>query len=1018
MTGDEIREAFLRFFESKEHLRIPSSSLIPAGDPTLLLTNAGMVQFKPYFTGEMTPPQRRLTSVQKCFRTTDIDSVGDSTHLTFFEMLGNFSVGDYFKQEAIEYAWEFVTAHLGLEKERLWATVYLDDDEAHDYWVETGIPSERIRRFGEEDNYWGPAGNEGPCGPCSEIHYDFGEGLGCLQPDCGPNCENPSSYGRAGTGLKCDRFVELWNLVFMQFYQAPDGSRTPLPAPNIDTGMGLERAAVILQGKHSIYDTDFFQPLVQKVAELCGKQYGQDPDTDYAIRVMAEHARSAAFLISDGVVPGNDGRDYVLRRVIRRAIRYGKKLGLDDPFLEQVAQAVIERMKGQYSDVEERRDFILRVMGLEEERFGEVFEQGLGILSAITDKTHEWRGRPEEWPERDANTGYWPQLEEWVDLDIIVLQSQPGLYSQLGNWFQILHQEEMLFEDPVLGGPIEVRTHINYVYRQIRNWRSHAPESPNAVGMSTLVSLKDALREAEKRVSIIGGPVAFILWDTHGFPPELTQEIAKEHGLEVDMEGFQREMEAQRTQSRSEGKRFGGDFDAIRVYQELSVGSTTFLGYETLNASSVVVGLLVDGERVNHAPEGRKVEVVLRETPFYAEMGGQMGDAGEMAGRGCVLRVEDTQAPIAGLTVHRCTVVSGGIAVGDTVEARVDAQRRQDTARNHTATHMLHAALRQVLGSHVRQHGSLVTPDRLRFDFTHVSPLSQDELSEVQRLTNEKIRENISVTSQETTYRQAVSQGALAFFGDRYGDQVRVVEVANGPSTASEPVLSLPKGQALPPFSLEVCGGTHVHRTGDIGYCHIVSESSIGSGLRRIEAVTGRGAEALVSQHATSLEDMARRLQVSADELVPRVEGLLAELEHTQKRAESLERELLKRQVAELPRKQVSGINVVSGELSVSAVELLREAGDWLKNDVKSGVIVLGTALEGRPTMMVTATKDIVEQGFHAGNVVKEAAKAMGGGGGGRPDMAQAGGRDPGKLADALLAAEEEVRRWRRNVPK
>jgi len=382
-------------------------------------------------------------------------------------------------------------------------------------------------------------------------------------------------------------------------------------------------------------------------------------------------------------------------------------------------------------------------------------------------------------------------------------------------------------------------------------------------------------------------------------------------------------------------------------------------------------------------------------------MGGQMGDAGEIVGQGGVLRVEDTQAPIAGLTVHRCTVLRGGIAVGYTVEARVDAKRRQDTARNHTATHMLHAALRQVLGSHVRQHGSLVTLDRLRFDFTHVSPLSQEELREVQRLTNEKIRENISVTSQETTYRQAVSQGALAFFGDRYGDQVRVVEVANGA-----------------PFSLEVCGGTHVHRTGDIGLCRIVSESSIGSGLRRIEAVTGHGAEALAAQHAASLEDVAHRLQVSTDDLVPRVDGLLAELEHTQKRAESLERELLKRQVAELPRKQVVGITVVSGELSVSSVEFLREAGDWLKNDVKSGVVVLGTALEGRPTMMVMGTKDIVEQGFHAGNVVKEAAKAMGGGGGGRPDMAQAGGRDPAKLMDALQAAEEEVRRWRRNDPK
>jgi alanyl-tRNA synthetase len=972
LTGDEIREAFLRFFESKGHLRIPSSSLIPAADPTLLLTNAGMVQFKPYFTGEMISPQGRLTSVQKCFRTTDIDSVGDATHLTFFEMLGNFSVGDYFKHEAIGYAWEFVTTILGLEKERLWVSVYLDDDEAFQTWVVTGVPEDRIRRFGEADNFWGPAGNEGPCGPCSEVHYDFGEGLGCLRPDCGPNCENPSSDGRAGTGLKCERFVELWNLVFMQYYQAPDGSRTPLPAPNIDTGMGLERAAVILQGKRSIYDTDFFQPLVQKVAELCGKEYGQNLDTDYAMRVVAEHARSAAFLISDGVVPGNDGRDYVLRRVIRRAVFYAMRLGYQSTKIlgtrgsgrtlivqpagtnrvriAEVVGYVIEKMSHSYPELAERRLFILQTVSAEDDAFQKTVSGGDGILRYIMD------GR--QWISRYWNDEYWRDEYKRHSLIDSYVKEMPPI-----------------------------------VQREI---------------LQPLVDRKVAGTLKERELEVISGREAFLLHATYGFPIELIQEALQTYGPEywplkftVDIEGFTKEMESHAIVSRAGRNQFGGDFDAMRVYQELGVGSTTFLGYETLSASSVVVGLLLDGERVNHAPEGKKVEVVLRETPFYAEMGGQMGDAGEIVGQGGVLRVEDTQAPIAGLTVHRCTVLRGGIAVGYTVEARVDAKRRQDTARNHTATHMLHAALRQVLGSHVRQHGSLVTLDRLRFDFTHVSPLSQEELREVQRLTNEKIRENISVTSQETTYRQAVSQGALAFFGDRYGDQVRVVEVANGA-----------------PFSLEVCGGTHVHRTGDIGLCRIVSESSIGSGLRRIEAVTGHGAEALAAQHAASLEDVAHRLQVSTDDLVPRVDGLLAELEHTQKRAESLERELLKRQVAELPRKQVVGITVVSGELSVSSVEFLREAGDWLKNDVKSGVVVLGTALEGRPTMMVMGTKDIVEQGFHAGNVVKEAAKAMGGGGGGRPDMAQAGGRDPAKLMDALQAAEEEVRRWRRNDPK
>ena len=985
MTGDEIREAFLRFFEGKGHLPIPSSSLIPAGDPTLLLTNAGMVQFKPYFTGEMTPPGPRLTSAQKCFRTTDIDSVGDSTHLTFFEMLGNFSVGDYFKKEAIAYAWEFLTEHLKLERERLWATVFVDDDEAPGYWTETGVPPERIRRFDEADNFWGPAGSEGPCGPCSEIHYDFGQGLGCGQPDCGPNCENIAP----DTGLKCDRFMELWNLVFTQYHQAQDGSRTPLPAPNIDTGMGLERCAVILQGKRSIYETDLFQPIVDKVAHLAGLKYGGDPDADYAIRVVAEHARSAAFLISDGVVPGNDGRDYVLRRVIRRAIRYGKKLGLHaimeslargEPFpsvrselvegrgvLPQVAQVVIDRMKTQYPDLVERGEFILRVIGLEEEQFGRVFDQGYGmVLGMIAQRTANSRATDEF------------ELQVGIAAGFKAKNSDNIMNAALPIFMIVSYPEYGL---SVEGAELA----------------SSAFQSALADGLGSLDAgdMRPLQLLAAHWPRQITGSETFVLYDTYGFPPELTQEIAREHGLDVDMEGFEREMEAQRERARAASGKFGGDFDALRAYQSLGVGSTTFLGYQTLSASTVVVGLLVDGQPVNKVTQGQEVEVVLRETPFYAEMGGQVGDAGEIAGQGSTLRVDDTQAPIAGLTVHRCTVLSGSIALGDTVEASVDPHRRADTARNHTATHILHAALRQVLGSHVRQHGSLVAPDRLRFDFTHVSSPSQEELREVQHLTNEKIRENLQVGSQETTYRQAVSQGALAFFGDRYGDQVRVVQVANGA-----------------PFSLEVCGGTHVHRTGDIGFCHIVSESSIGSGLRRIEAVTGRTAEALMSERSSSLEDVAHRLQVPPDQLAARVDGLLAELEHANKRAEALERDLIKRQVGELPRKEIAGINVVSGILSVSNPDLLREAGDWLKNDVESGVVALGTVIENRPTMIIMVTRDIVEQGFNAGNVVRDAAKVMGGGGGGRPDMGQAGGRDQDKLKDALQAAEEEVRRW------
>ena len=965
MTGDEIREAFLRFFEAKGHLRMPSSSLIPAGDPTLLLTSAGMVQFKPYFTGEMSPPHTRLTTSQKCFRATDVGLVGDSTHLTFFEMLGNFSVGDYFKKEAIQYAWEFVTEHLGLEPERLWASIYQEDDEAYDLWIDnTAVPTERIRRFGEADNFWGPAGNEGPCGPCSEIHYDFGLERGCQQPDCGPNCENVV----AGSGLACDRFVELWNLVFMQYYQDAEGARTPLPAPNIDTGMGLERAAIILQKALSIYETDLFTALVQSAAGLCGREYDSDPDTDYALRVVAEHARSSTFLIGDGVAPGNEGRGYVLRRVIRRAIRYGRKLGLEDPFLAEVAGVVIDRMRGQYPDLEQRREFILRVIRLEEERFGQAFERGIAVLNGML----RYRSR---------HKGAIPEVIEFARGRNPGAENTAAVLEQYGF---VGYDPDALSEDQrgeAISGDLVSQLAYS-AFCDVENGDDQA--------------MDESLKLLEGWGDTVSGEEAFFLYDTYGFPLEFTQEVAVENGYEVDVEGFEREMEAQRARARASAERFGGDFDAIRAYQDLGVGGTPFLGYEALTAQSVIVGMLVEGQPVERADEGQQVEVLLRETPFYAEKGGQVGDMGEIAAGGSILRVEDTQSPIAGLTAHRCTVTAGSFTLGDAVEARVDARRRKSIACNHTATHLLHATLRQVLGFHVRQHGSLVAPDRLRFDFTHVSPLSQDELREVQRLANEKIRENVPVDWRETTYREAVSQGALAFFGDRYGDQVRVVEVANGV-----------------PFSLEVCGGTHVHRTGDIGYCHVVSETGIGSGLRRIEAVTGRSAEALMLEQAASLEEASRRLQAPPGQLGQRVEGLLSELEQVVRRAEALERELLRRQVKELPWKDVAGVAIVSGVLSISATDLLREAGDWLKNDVKSGIVVLGAVLEGRPAMIVMATRDVAAQGFDAGRVVRDAAKAMGGGGGGRPDMGQAGGRDPDKLPDAIQAVEDSVRLWK-----
>ena len=906
MTGDEIREAFLGFFQAKGHLLVPSASLIPAGDPTLLLTSAGMVQFKSYFLGEATPPNRLLTSSQKCFRTTDIDEVGDASHLTFFEMLGNFSVGDYFKEGAVAYALEFVTQVLNLPQERFYITIYQDDDEAEGHWLKIGIPKERIYRFGKKDNWWGPAGDEGPCGPCSELHYDFGAEFGCGEPDCGPNC------------TRCGRFVELWNLVFMQYYQDLEGNLTPLPAPNIDTGLGLERTAVVMQGVPSIYETDLFTPIMAKVSELSGKTYGRDEATDRAMRVVAEHSRSASFLIADGVVPGNEGRGYVLRRLIRRAVRHGRQLGLEGVFLGQIAQVVIDVMAHHYPELRQQREFVLKVLELEEERFGRTLEMGL------------------------------PLLENSV---IPLYKEQKAMPDSSPQWFVVEFRDGEFVKRPT----------------------DQRPPSPG----------------------VLSGATAFILHDTYGFPPEVTAEIARENGLEVDMEGFEREMEAQRERGRASGGKFGGEKAKIRIYEDLGVGGTKFLGYETISASSVVVGLIAKGEAVSEASKGQDMELVLRETPFYAEGGGQIGDAGDIVGPNGKVRIHDTQSPIPDMIVHIGRVVEGTISVGDSVEAQVEPMRRMETARNHTATHLLHAALRQVLGSHVRQAGSLVAPDRLRFDFSHVSSMTKDELIKVQSLVNDEIRLNVPVNKRESTYSEAIEEGALAFFGDKYGDNVRVVQVANGDT-----------------FSLEVCGGTHIVRTGEIGACYVISETSIGSGMRRIEAVTGRAAEALVSERFAILDSLSRELQAPLPDLETRARALAQERDQERKRAEGLERETLRLKTKQFKKKSLAGIDVYSARINVSSPETLREVGDWLKTDLKSGVVILGTVLGDRPVILAMGTEDLVTKGFNAGTIVREAAKVMDGGGGGRPEMGQAGGKSPQKLGDALKAAEEAVKSW------
>lgn len=979
MTGDEVRSSYIRFFEGEGHLHMPSASLIPAGDPTLLFTSAGMVPFKPFFMGEQTPPNRRMTSFQKSFRTTDIDEVGDHKHLTFFEMLGNFSIGDYFKQDAIAFAWELVTTLFSLAPERLYVTIHLDDDEAYALWRDNiGVPDERIYRYGDSDNWWGPAGTEGPTGPCSEIHYDGGAEKGCGAmvhpedltaiflreretgekqdiPGCHPNCD-------------CERFVELWNLVFMQFYQDPERNRTPLPAPSVDTGMGLERAAAVLQGKPNVYETDIFRPIVDKACELSGKSYGQDRETDYALRVVAEHARAASFLIGDGVVPGNEGRGYVLRRVIRRAIRYGRRLGLSQPFLTQVAEVVLKRFSAVYRELDENGEFILRVIGLEEERFSRTFERGLAILAGMVGyrKTYsESIGKVVEFAKerRPASENASLILEQY---GFARYHAESGPQEILGQEIASEQLSRLVHEYfQSLNNEVEAVKELEVYESAVLNW-------PKTVSASE----------------------AFLLYDTYGFPPELTAEMAREQGLGVDTEGFEREMESQREQSRS-SQGFSGAMEMLTAYENLGIEATHFVGYRQLERETQVAALLVDNVAAGHATQGQSVEVLLEDTPFYAENGGQVGDQGVLAGPNGSVRVEDTQSPVAGLIVHRGVVETGDISLGDTVSARVDISRRLDAARNHSGTHLLHAALRSVLGPHVRQAGSLVAPDRLRFDFSHVGPLSPEEQLSVQNLANAKVRDNLEVSTQESTYAEAVREGALAFFGDRYGDTVRVVRMSNGEA-----------------FSVEVCGGTHVGATGQVGTLFVLGESGIGGGMRRIEAVTGRAAEQLFVEQSERLDALARRLQTPVVDLEARLETFIQDTEELRRRLATLERGSLRSEAEALLEQvqDIGGVKVVAGRTSANSAEAMREMGDFIKTRVPSGVICLGAVVNGNPLLVAMVTPDLVETGLHAGNMVRDAARVMGGGGGGQPEMAQAGGREADKLQDALRRVADLVR--------
>jgi alanyl-tRNA synthetase len=960
VTSVEIREAFLSFYEGKEHLRLPSSSLIPAADPTLLLTNSGMAQFKDYFSGESEPPSPRVTTSQKCFRTTDIDEVGDDTHLTFFEMLGNFSFAEYFKKEACAWALEFWTDVLEFPVERLYATVHTTDDEAEQIWLDLGIPIERIFRFGDEDNWWGPAGDEGPCGPSSELNYFHGDLADVPSPDS-------PEYGTTWGPNIHEDFLELYNLVFTQFYHHLDGSRTTLPGKNIDTGMGLERTVAVAQGVRNTYDTDIMRPYIQHVEKMAGVEYGSRPEFDRAIRVIAEHGRSASFLIADGVVPENTGRGYILRRIIRRAMRFGLSLGMESPFLPQIADIASGHLGDVYPELKSNLPFIEQVLATEEESFAKAVESGSRLLEGLIESRPAIREMVQELADV-SGPGDGADLHESLEITANALADYRG------------------------GETAEV---AGLLQRGIDAHAAGPDASPASIGKAW-----DEFLAADWEGSMTGYEAAY-LYDTFGFPIEVTQEMAREESYEVDLDGFGREMQLQRDRGRSSAK-FGGDTDVLRIYEELGVTDTPFVGYEAETATrsdSEVVGIIKDGGIVQEASSGDEIEIILAQTSFYAAKGGQMGDAGDISSGSAVVVINDTQNPFSRVTVHYGTVGSGTIKVGDAVTAQVDADRREKLRRNHTGTHLIHAALRQVLGTHVRQSGSLVAPDRLRFDFTHIAPVTREEILEVQRVVNDRIRSNIDVKVEWTTYSKAVAAGALAFFGDKYDESsVRTILIDA-------------------PWSYELCGGTHCSQTGDIGSFFILTEQGIGSGMRRIEAFTGVGAEDLVSDRLQALDEMSSAFQTPVAELNERMESLRAEGEASRRKVGELEAALLRASVGggaetEAPdtlELNGSTINLQVKRVDAPNIDALRKTGDFLRDKMSSGIVVLGSEIDDRPMVIAMVTKDLVTDGFHAGNIAKQVAQIMGGGGGGRPDTAQAGGRDASKLDEALASVKEII---------
>lgn len=880
-TSDEIREAFLSFFKERGHAHLPPWPLVPIGDPTSMFTSAGMQQFKPIFMGEQAAPGPRAVTIQRCFRTTDIEEVGDMHHCTAFEMMGNFSFGDYFKREAVEMAWELMTRVYQMDPERLHVTIYLDDDETYGYWRSVGVADDHIHRRDEDLNYWfsfpkDTPGASGPCGPDSEIYFDMHpeEGIEGAQLHTGPDGKP------AGVGYS-DRFIEIWNLVFMQLYQHPDGRREPLPAQNIDTGSGVERVAMALQLKPSVFETDVFLPILAEAAAVVGVDYLGGAATEeqgYAIRAMSEHCRAATLLVGDGVVPSNEGRGYVLRRVIRRAIYFARKVGVREPFTARLAEAAIRKMGPAYPHLVENRDFIKRALAAEEERFTRTLAAGSVRLEALLER--------------------------------------------LGA-----------------GG-----------------------------------------------AEAVPGEEAFTLYDTYGMPLELIREIAAVEGFGLDEKGFEAAMDAQRRRARQQGKFLKGEVSP--VIQSLGEDHSDFVGYTHIDSDAAVVAILKAGALAEIATTGDACELILTTTPFYPEGGGQVGDHGNIRTPSGVFIVEDTQAA-GGAIVHRGRVAEGAIRVAESAQATVDLGWRSGAARNHTGTHLLHAALRSILGPHVRQQGSLVTPDRLRFDFTHLEQTPRPALVEVQQLANEKIRHDLEVRWRTTGYRQAVESGALAFFGDKYGAEVRVVEIKDDGDT----------------FSAELCGGTHVHHTGEIGFVHIIRESAVAAGTRRLEAVSGRAAEAYLLEQQERILRLAERLGTGPSEIEERLDAMQSELERLRKQSDQLQR-LQGASVAEglIDAAQKAGdAFLVVSRVDAANADVLRDIADKVRNRLKPALVILAANVEGRPAFLCATTPDLVERGVHAGNIVREVAKVAGGGGGGRPDLAQAGAKDASRI-DAALA--------------